>query len=65
MPPADFRQNQSRLLVRRSEEARVFAEVMGHNEPKAIMLRIAKNKANRRPTAPKKSRSGGELNAAR
>ena len=43
MPPADFRFNKTKTDYwrGRSEEARVFAESMGHNEPKAIMLRIA------------------------
>jgi len=43
MPPAGFRFNKTKTDYwrGRSEEARVFAESMGHNEPKAIMLRIA------------------------
>jgi hypothetical protein len=43
MPPADFRFDKTKADYwrGRSEEARVFAEAMGHNEPKAMMLRIA------------------------
>jgi hypothetical protein len=43
MPPADFRFDKTKADYwrGRSEEARVFAEGMGYNEPKAIMLRIA------------------------
>jgi hypothetical protein len=43
MPPADFRFDKTKADYWRGrlEEARVFAEGMGHNEPKAIMLRIA------------------------
>jgi hypothetical protein len=43
MPPADFRFDKTKADYwrGRSEEARVFAESMGRDEPKAIMLRIA------------------------
>jgi hypothetical protein len=43
MPPADFRFDKTKADYwrGRSEEARIFAESMGHSEPKAIMLRIA------------------------
>jgi hypothetical protein len=43
MPPADFRFDKTKADYwrGRSEEARVFAESMGYDEPQAIMLRIA------------------------
>jgi hypothetical protein len=43
MPPTDFRFDKTKADYwrGRSEEARVFAESMGDNEPKVIMLRIA------------------------
>jgi hypothetical protein len=43
MPLADFRFDKTKADYwrGRSEEAPVFAESMGNDEPKAIMLRIA------------------------
>jgi hypothetical protein len=48
MPPADFRFDKTKADYwrGRSEEARVFAESMSHNEPKATTLRIAEEYEN-------------------